>query len=339
MGYGRLELTRGASVVVPADFVGGHTENALPPGSDHFKHWVSFESRPCRWFDIHTSDGVFDWSGLDARVAAYGGGKWTYTVWGTPTWASARPAESHPYRAGCAAEPADMSKLSAFVTALVTRYPTLTHIEAWNEPDVSTSETYHWYTGTAAAFVTMTSTIRTAAKAVRPAVEIIGPGTVNYLSTPNWLDAVWTAGLDAHLDGISFHGYQRQWGTPYKALLGIAHNSQYMTASRSKAGLGNSKPRYITEMGQINPTAVNTSDADLIAGYQRAMVAAAALGYKYAAWYTYDGPTFAYEGRHAVEQAVRDMAAFLPGKTLTDCYIELPEMRVHATVNGAPYSW
>jgi hypothetical protein len=150
---------------------------------------------------------------------------------------------------------------------------------------------------------------------------------------------VWTAGLDAQLDGVSFHGYQRQWGTPYKALLGIMHNSAYMLNSRSKAGLGNAKPMYITEMGQINPTAAASSDADLIAGYNRAMVAAAALGFKLAAWYTYDGPTFAYQGRPAVEQAVRDMAAFLPGKTLTNAYIELPEMRVWADVNGSTYSW
>jgi hypothetical protein len=339
MGNGRIDLTRGASVVVPADFVGGHTENALPPVG-HFVHWVSFESRPCRWFDINTADGVFDWSGLDARVAALGGMAWTYTVWGTPTWASARPGEAHPYRAGCAAEPADMTKLGAFVTALVTRYPTLTNIEVWNEPDIdSATHTYFWYSGTVAKFVEMATTTRTAAKAVRPAVNIIGPGSVNYLSAPNWLDAVWAAGLDAQLDGISFHAYQMQWGTPYKALLGIAHNSQYMTSSRSRAGLGNSKPRYITEFGQINPTAVDTPDAALIAGYQRAMVAAAALGYRYAAWYTFDGPVFAYQGRRAVEQAVRDMAAFLPGKTLTDTYIEVPEMRVHATVNGSPYSW
>ena len=338
MGYGRLELTRGASVVVPADFVGGHVEHALPVPS-HMPHWVCFESRPCRWFEIHTASGVFNWTALDARVAAIGSRPWTYVVWGTPNWASARPAEVHPYGNGLAAEPASMSNLTAFVTALVTRYPTLTHVEVWNEPDVSTAETYYWFSGTAAAFVSIAQTVYNAVKAVRPSVQVLGPSSVNYLSSPNWLDGVWAAGLDPFIDGISIHGYQRQWHTPYKALLGILHNWQYMAVSRSKAGLSNTKPRYITEFGQLNPTPINTPDDELIRGYQRAMVAAAALGFQYAAWYTYDGPTFSYEGRPAVEQAVRDMAAFLPGKTLTNAYIDVETMRVWADVNGATYSW
>lgn len=340
MGNGRIELTRGASVAVPADFVGCHVENALPR-PEFMKHWRCFEARPVRWYEIHTASSTYNWTALDARVAAIGSMPWTYTIWGTPNWASARPSEFHPYGNGLAAEPASMTNLANFVTALVTKYPTLTHIEFWNEPDIPTSEPggWFWYSGSVANLVTMASTVRTAAKAVSAGIQIIGPGTVNYISSPNYLDQAWAAGLDAQLDGVSIHAYQKQWSTPYKALLGLFHNHEYMCASRSRAGLGNTKPMYITETGQLNPTAVNTDDATLIRGYQRVMVAAAALGYKYAAWYTYDGPTFSFEGRRAVEQAVRDMAAFLPGKTLTNAYIELPEMRVWADVNGSTYSW
>ena len=338
MGYGRLELTRGATVSVPTDFVGGHVEYDLPVPSQ-MPHWVCFEARPCRWFEIHTAVSTYNWTALDARVAAIGSRPWTYVVWGTPNWASARPSEVHPYGNGLAAEPASMVNLTNFITALVTRYPTLANIEVWNEPDVSTSETYYWFSGTAAAFVSIAQTVYNAAKAVRSSVQVIGPGTVNYLSSPNWLDGVWAAGLDTYLDGISIHGYQRQWGTPFKAMLGIAHNWQYMCASRSKAGLSNTKPRYITEFGQLNPTPVTMSDADLILGYRRGMLMAAALGFKIAAWYTYDGPTFSYEGRPAVEAAVTEMAALLPGKTLTNGYIELPENSVHVTLDGVEYAY
>lgn len=337
MGYGRLEISRGATIVVPTDFVGNHFENALPVPSQA-KHMHSHDMRPCRWRDINTSSGVYDWSGLDARVSAYGSGTWTYCCWGTPTWASARPAEVHPYWNGAGAEPASMSTLAAFVTALVTRYPTLTHIEVWNEPDIPTTEQYYWYSGSASTFVTMAETIKTAAKAVRPGIKIIGPGTVNYLSSPNWLDAVWAAGLDAHLDAVSLHAYQMQWHTPLKAFLGLAHSRQYMLNSRSKAALP-AKDIYVSEFGQINPVARNMTEAEIITGYRRAMVAAAALGYKHACWYHYDGPSFGYTGRQAIVDAVAEMCSLLPGSTLTDVYLKLPEQTVCATINGVPYEW
>lgn len=338
MGYGRVEISRGATISVPADFVGNHFETATPIPAQ-CKHMLAFDMRPCRWKDINTSAGVYNWAGLDAAVAAYGSGPWTYNCWGTPTWASARPAEAHPYWPGCAAEPASMTSLSDFVTALVTRYPTLTHIEVWNEPDIPTSETYYWYSGTAATFVTMAQTINTAAKAVRPAVKIIGPGTVNYLSSPNWLDAVWAAGLDTYLDAVSMHAYQMQYGTPLKAFLGLMHSRQYMCNSRSKAGLGNAKDFYITEFGQINPTARAMTEDEVITGYRRAMVTAAALGYKYACWYHYDGSSFGYSGRSKIVAAVVQMCSLLPGSTLTNVYLKLPEQTVCATINGVDYEW
>jgi hypothetical protein len=231
-----------------------------------------------------------------------------------------------------------MANLTAFVTALINRYPTLTHIEIWNEPDIPTSETYYWYSGSVATFVTMAQTIYNAAKAARPAIKVIGPGVVNYLSSPNWLDAAWAAGLDTYLDAVSIHAYQRQWGTPLKAFLGLAHSRQYLCNSRSKAGLA-AKDIYVSELGQINPVARSISEDDLITGYRRAMVTAAALGYKYACWYHYDGPSFGYSGRSKITQAVVDMCALLPGSTLTNVYLSLPEQTVCATINGTTYEW
>lgn len=294
----------------------------------------------CRWWNINTANGVYDWTVLDAKIAAYGSGPWTYCCFGTPTWASARPTESHPYGLGRGAEPANMQYLTDFVTALVNRYPTLTHVEVWNEPDLSlaSNPTGWWFSGTVAAFVTLCQTVFNASHAANPSVKVIGPGTVNYLSSPNWLDAFFAAGGASYLDAISMHGYQMQWGTNHKALLGTMMQLRYMRNALSKAGI-TGKDLYISEFGQINPLPSTMTDEEMIAAYRRAMVVAAASGVKHANWYQYDDASFGYQGRVSVELAVTALTTLLNGSTLSAVSLNIPDMTVSATINGTQYTF
>lgn len=337
IGQARTYILPG-SLTVPADFCGQHFKFNPITGQGSRIH--SHDMIGCRWWDCNTANGVYNWTTLDAKVALWGARPFTYCMFGTPTWASARPSETHAYGLGRMAEPSNMQFLTDYVTALINRYPTIDRIEVWNEPDIPATESLRWYSGTVATFVTMCQTIYTAAKAARPAIKVIGPGTTYYLSNPNWLDAFFAAGGAAYLDEYSIHGYQLQFATPHKALLGTLLNLDYLKKAISKAGAAQ-KPICISEFGQINPLPAATSDADLIAAYRRAIVAAAAAGLTHANWYQYDDSSFGYAGRVAVEQAVTSMITLLQGSTLSNVYLITDDngLRLAATINGTAYEW
>lgn len=334
---GYLNLLSG-SLAVPADFCGNHFKGLPVPSQG--RHLNTHDMAGCAPYEINTADAVFNWSGLDAAIAAWGSQSWTYCLWGTPRWASARPNETVPNssKIGAAAEWADNAKLTAFVTALVNRYPTLTHVEIWNEPDIptNTSTPPYWFSGTMTAFVSMASAIYAAVKAARPAVVVIGPGVVSYAQNPAWLDSFYAAGGDAYVDAYSYHGYQSQYATPWKALLGQYHNLRYLHSSRSKAGLPN-KSIYCSEMGQTNPLPAMMTDDQIIQGYRRSMIVAAAAGAKHANWYCYDGFPFDYKGRPAVESAVAQFVTLLSGSTLSEVAMDTETFQIVCRINGYPY--
>lgn len=322
--------------MVPADFCGNHWD-AIDPVPAQGKHMMAFEMNNCSWRSINTSAGVYDWTRLDACVSAWGARPWIGNPWGTPTWASARPAEAHVYGLGAAAEPAVMADLGTYVTQLVNRYPTMSHIEVWNEPDVAAPmDPPLWYTGSVATFVTMCQTVYNAAKAARPGIVVLGPGTVNYLSSPNWLDAWFAAGGASYVDAYSIHGYQTQYGTPLKAFLGVAHQLQYLHNARSKNGIVN-KDIYITEFGQTNPGGRYFTTEAYVTGYKRAMLFAAATGVKMASWYNHDGPTMGYNGRTDIEAEIAAFITLLSGATLTNVWLNVPSQTISATINGVDY--
>lgn len=337
IGEARTYILPGA-LVVPADFCGQHYKGT--PELSQGKRMHTHDMQGCRWWECNTAAGVYNWATLDAKIAAWGSRPVTYCMFGTPTWASARPAEAHAYGLGRMAEPSSMTYLADYVTALLTRYPTIDRIEVWNEPDIPNTQSLYWYSGSVATFVTMCQTIYNAAKAVRAGIKVTGPGTTYYLSNPNWLDAFFVAGGAAYLDEYSIHGYQLQYGTPHKALFGTLLNLDYLKKSISK-NAAPIKPISISEFGQINPLPSVTSDDDLIAAYRRAIVVAAAAGLTHANWYQYDDSAFGYATRPAVVQAVADMVALLPGSTLSDVYMitDSNGCRVAATINGTPYVW
>jgi hypothetical protein len=344
VGTSQVAISRGP-VNVPAAFTGMHF-NLRPFSATTFaaqgKAYNSHDAQGTAWFQIHTASGTFNWTALDAWVAALpNGASWTYCIWGTPSWCSSDPAASNPYQNGTTAPATDISAagpLAAFVTALCQRYPTLARLEVWNEPDIQPSLPPIWWTGTVAQFITQTQTIHDAAKAVRSGIQIIGPCCTFYIGTPNWLSQFIAAGGLNYVDAVSLHAYQIQWPTKANPLLGICHALQYHYNAMSNNGIApSSKDFYCTEFGLLGIGA-SLSDAEYIAAYKRGMLVAAAAGFKEANWYAYDDSAMGYAGRPAVEAAVAAFNDLLCGATVSACVVNLPELTVTANIRGTVYT-
>lgn len=134
-----------------------------------------------RWQKIETSKGVFDWGTLDADVATLmgTGADILFTVFATPSWASARPSEASAYggsNLGIAAEPANMQDLADFCTAIATRYKgKIKYYEVWNE-----ANEVGFFSGTQAKLAEMVRRAAVAIKSADPNALIVGP-SVTYL--------------------------------------------------------------------------------------------------------------------------------------------------------------
>jgi len=317
------------SVTVPSDFCGNHFNN-VSPVENQYRSCVLHDAAGCDWGEIHTAPGVFNWSALDARVASIGSKSWTYVVSRTPTWASARPNEPHPYGAGAAAEPADMSNLYNFIVALCNRYPTLSKIEVWNEPDIAAPFAPIWYTGTVATFVTLTQSIYNAAKSVRPQIKILGPSCTNYLTT--WFKQFLQAGGGSYIDAWAIHGYFLQWSSPNNSMLGLLRTINCLYVSCSDTGITKSEI-YLTEFGQFGARA-ESSDSEYIRQFKQGMILAAALKIKQASWYAYDDAVMGYSGRPVVENAIADFINSFCGSTLSNVTINMPECSITCSING-----
>ena len=199
-------------VVLDARFLGVHTQTA---NAQKISNGLtrSHDMAP-RWNKMHTANGVFVDAGmgawLDAQKAA--GNQVIYTLFGTPTWASARPTEAgDPYNTlGAIAEPSSMSHLSAFVSWLMATYgDRIDYLEVWNEPKYMVGSS-SYFSGTPAKLAEMAKTINQAAKAVKPSITIMGVGATgidqNGDSGPG---AGYTQSFLTATDGGS--GFGRDW--------------------------------------------------------------------------------------------------------------------------------
>jgi len=135
-----------------------------------------------RWSQIETSAGVFDWTLLDNFVTYHraAGRDILHTLFATPNFYSARPAEASSYGLGNAAEPSDLAKWDTFCAACATRYGTdIGYYEVWNEPNLT-----GFWTGTKAKLSEMTRRANQAIKAIVPTAKIVSaPVTGLYSGT------------------------------------------------------------------------------------------------------------------------------------------------------------
>ncbi|HEY8090053.1 MAG TPA: adenylate/guanylate cyclase domain-containing protein [Polyangiaceae bacterium] len=152
------------------------------------------------WYAAEPAQGSYDWSALDAVVAAATSKGLTVlaTTGYTPTWAS-----------GGAANPTNNAvpvagSYAAFVTAAVHRYAgRVTYWELWNEPNLS-----KFFSGTAQQYVD--SVLVPGAAAVRAACagcKVVGPAlSTSGSAYADWMQTVLTK-APGSLDVVSGHDY------------------------------------------------------------------------------------------------------------------------------------
>jgi len=191
------------------------------------------------WFRIETSKGVFDWTMLDAEMAIWtqGFSNIIYCLGQSPNWASGVSA-SGSYRPDPPTNPSD---LADFAVALINRYPQITALEIWNEPDNAT-----FWNGTSTQLAQLTKAVYDAVKAVKPSVKILSPCPQSFAdrgaTLGNYLRALTALGAQNCLDAISFHTYVMPRQPEYVGLL-IDCVRGVMT------GCGYNLPIYSTECG------------------------------------------------------------------------------------------
>jgi hypothetical protein len=221
-----------SNFTVPADFPGHHigsypmaygsvgnpiyTVNLATPGSGIAQPPPVFgvgsmRSHDCAygfWRNNNPSQGTYDWVYLDAAIAASKtlGASFWYTFFGTPTWAASTLNGMNTWsdiynKVGGCAPPAQLSYVSDFITALITRYNTgansgsnrgIKVLEIWNEPvfkqpTTSTAAKNMFYWGSVQDMLAMSNLIYNTAKALDPGIIISSPGFSGNTYAMQWL--------------------------------------------------------------------------------------------------------------------------------------------------------
>jgi hypothetical protein len=158
-----------------------------------------------QWSEINAIAGSFDWSGLDARVAAAlaNNADIVYTLGGrTPQWASARPDVFSPYGPGQCAEPKSDQLWQDWVRTIATRYKGKIKLwEVWNEPDLP-----DFYCGSPDKLVDLARQVHTIVKQIDPTNKVLSPGFSGYQG-PGYLDYYLAKGGAQYADILSYHFY------------------------------------------------------------------------------------------------------------------------------------
>ena len=91
---------------------------------------------PASWSATEPELGRYDWSSLDAAVAAVRstGGEVLFAISGAPDWAAVDGCHSTPYKS-CAVTPERDADFVGFAERLLERYPGAL-VQSWNEPNI-----------------------------------------------------------------------------------------------------------------------------------------------------------------------------------------------------------
>lgn len=317
-----------SNLTVPSGFFGMHilsqTRYADIPSLGNFGAARTHDTS-CHWYQIEKTQGVYDWTRLDAFVAANAGKQILYTLFGTPPFYSTdtTDAQASPYSNGAggyltriASNPnsTGLTALSAFIAALVARYPGIA-IEVWNEPN-SVNSAYRWWWGTQQELANIIRIVDLASAGA----TIVAPATVGWVSTGtarSYLEA--TLALTAvgdstpvhnRVDVIAAHLYGAE-----SSARGVTGLIAAVQAAQSTLGIN--KPVWDTETGFLTAAQGNDTTGYTDDGYVRRMLAhwftCAASGVARSFWYAYDQAAMGYRSRPGVVAAVAAVINALAG--------------------------
>jgi len=159
------------------------------------------------WAKIEPEKGAWDFSHLDQDVDQAQQHKTDVdlVLGSTPTWASARPTETNPYRfqvPGSRSEARDIADWEHYVRTVATRYKGRVHIyEMWNEPNMKDN-----YSGNVPHLVQLCSAAYRVLKQVDPTIRVISPSPAPG-GGPQYLRSFIEQGGGKTFDILGFHFY------------------------------------------------------------------------------------------------------------------------------------
>jgi Glycosyl hydrolases family 39 len=228
----------------------------------------------------------------------------------TPTWASARPADSAKFRPGAVAEPKNMQDWQDFVKAIATRYKgKIRYWEVWNEPNDAA-----FYTGNIPKLVDIAKVAYETLKQVDPSNMVTSPPATYGPKGVPWVDSYLRAGGGQYADIIGFHFYSNQ---PED----IVPLAEQLHAVMNKDGAG-SKPLWNTETGWGVHDKLTPLQGE---GYvARAYILAWASGISRFYWYDWDSNTMGLSekdgtGRIPAGYAYVEVQRWLVGAHMSGC--------------------
>ncbi|MGB8114652.1 MAG: hypothetical protein WCF22_12810 [Candidatus Sulfotelmatobacter sp.] len=218
-----LWLSLTAAAQCPMGMEAHYVPSQLPTlaghGICHLRLWDS----KTNWIDLETSNGVYDWSNLDAMLAEAQtmGVDVLYTFGKVPAWASSNPTDPNCtdiYHAGDCAPPSDVNSgddyFKAYVTALMAHVGTkISYFEMWNEP-----YNLPYWDGTPQELAIMVADAAPIILAANPEALIMTPSVSpwknQHVFVQNFLDAIQG---EVTFDVFSMHDYT--WGGPAEKIV------------------------------------------------------------------------------------------------------------------------
>ncbi len=291
-----------------------------------------------RWSSLNPSSGTYTWSTLDSFVSTHkaAGRKVIYTIFGTPSWASARPAEASSYGLGEAAEPANLANWDTFCAALATRYiGQIDYYEIWNEPNLT-----GFYTGTQTILSQMVRRANQTIKAIDSNAIIISPAVT---ALQGGAGQTYFNGMMAASDGAA--GNMAAWTDVVGVHLypnnvaGINSLPTYLTtflSSLSGLGLGG-KQVFNTEFGILSPSYSKLPILDRFNYLARMMILSAVCGGGVNSSIWYDGDPDSIQGMWNTDDTQwNTLRTLLLSGPITRVNL-IADGRVCAIINGQNY--
>ncbi|MDX2157416.1 MAG: hypothetical protein SFW09_12990, partial [Hyphomicrobiaceae bacterium] len=293
---------------VPLDYVGLHSDHGLGktmPAPDYGYDAIRSHDTDdgadfpaLQWARIERKPGVYDWSAVDAWMAAHPAKTRIWVLFGCPSFYQKYPGEPwrYPYLPGGGSPPRDPAVAGAFVRALLARHPgKIRFVEIWNEPSFGWGlggasgrwsplmEKPGFFTGTAADLAGLARMVRAALPA--------GVGLLAGAWESHWRDSTAANGLIRfslagdgagrlgrdHVDALSVHVYTVNGDV--NAMIDELRGYRQRFAD---AGYKSDLPAYVTEVGAEAPehwTEDRPSLAVKVTTLKRWLMIPAALGF------------------------------------------------------------
>jgi hypothetical protein len=339
--------------MVDRKFAGMHYHASLP--TIDYAIARNIDVPGCLWSGIASAArGVYDWSALDAFVvnAAAGGRDIVFNFLGTPTWASARPAEPGHYANGGDAEPAAMQDIADFAAAVCLRYRSrgtpITAFEVWNEPkyaDGGSVAQGNYFTGTPQALAQMARAVFQAVKAIDSTALVLSPaptgleypwvegdrsGTDNLNRFMAASDGAGGSGRD-WLDAIAFHSYSHDGFNNVYAIPQMVANVRAVMALHNLI----ERQIWITETSAITPALASFVPQHQQEYIGRTLLLALGSGVSRVIWYAWDD-SLGFAKQPAVAAYWNEITGALAGANIS-LVNSLRNRRVAAVVDGKRY--